>query len=354
MHRDGLARFPAGTARVRTAERPAAVTLRIAVPAGFIAAMTGCDPIHSILVPAGPYAERITFLWWLMFSLGTAVFLAVLALLGYAHHPGRRRGPDGSVPMGDLRFIVVAGAIVPALVVFVVMIPTFRIGAELARIPDGAHPLIEIVGHQFWWEVRYPEYGVVTANEIHIPAGRPVELRLLTRDVIHSFWIPELAGKLDMIPGRENRTWLQADEPGVYRGPCAEYCGIQHTRMEVLVIAQPEADFSEWLAHQAREAIEPTTDVERLGQEVYFQADCHLCHAIRGVAEPTQAGSPGPDLTHLASRLTLGSAIMENNRGNLGGWILDPQQAKPGNRMPPTFLDPASLHALIAYLESLR
>jgi cytochrome c oxidase subunit II len=332
---------------------PLRLSFAAAILAGALA-LAGCEPDHSILNPQGPYATRIDELWWLLFWAGTIVFVIVMALLLYAHLPHRRRDEEGAVPGGDNRFIVVGGAIIPTVVILLVMIPTFQVGAELAPIPEGADPVIEIVGHQFWWEVRYPEYGVVTANEIHIPAGRPVELRLLTRDVIHSFWIPELAGKLDMIPGRENRTWLQADEPGVYRGPCAEYCGIQHTRMEVLVIAQPEADFSEWLAHQAREAIAPTTDVERLGQEVYFQADCHLCHAIRGVAEPTQAGSPGPDLTHLASRLTLGSAIMENNRGNLGGWILDPQQAKPGNRMPPTFLDPASLHALIAYLESLR
>jgi cytochrome c oxidase subunit II len=332
---------------------PLRLSFAAAILAGALA-LAGCEPDHSILNPQGPYATRIDELWWLLFWAGTIVFVIVMALLLYAHLPHRRRDEEGAVPGGDNRFIVVGGAIIPTVVILLVMIPTFQVGAELAPIPEGADPVIEIVGHQFWWEIRYPELGVVTANEVHIPVGRPVELILNTRDVIHAFWIPELAGKLDMIPGRENRTWIQADRAGVFRGACAEYCGIQHARMALILIAQEPAEFDAWVARQRQPAPEPQDPLALLGRDVYFRADCHLCHAVRGLVEPTTVGSPGPDLTHFASRLTLGSGIVENNRGNLGGWLLNPQHLKPGNRMPPTFLDPQSLLALITYMETLR
>jgi len=328
--------------------------LPLALTVTLCAALTGCDPALSVLDPRGPGAERINGLWWLLFWLGTAVFVAVLALLFVAHRRGTRPDNDAEPPWGDIRFILGAGAVIPTVILLIVMIPTFQIGAELSRIPDDADPVIHVIGHQFWWEVRYDALGVTTANEIHIPAGRPVQIRLNTRDVIHSFWIPELGGKLDMIPGRENRTWIQANEPGVYRGFCAEFCGIQHARMELLVVAQTEEEFAAWVAHQATPAAPPADPLAERGLDVFFQADCHLCHAVRGVVEPEAVGSPGPDLTHFGSRLTIGSAIMENNRGNLGGWLLNPQQRKPGNRMPRTFLDPESLFALIAYMESLQ
>jgi cytochrome c oxidase subunit II len=316
--------------------------------------LTACDPALSMLDTRGTGAERINILWWLMFWLGTAVFVAVMILLLLAHRAGSRHETRSEAPLGDIRFILIAGAAIPMVILMIVMIPTFQIGTELSRIPERADPVIEVIGHQFWWEIRYPDHGVITANEIHVPAGRAVEIILNTRDVIHSFWIPEVGGKLDMIPGRENRTWIEAHEPGVYRGFCAEFCGIQHARMELLLVAQTEAEFAAWIRTQQQVATLPEDPLAQRGLEVYFQADCHLCHAIRGVVEPTQVGSPGPDLTHFATRLTLGSAIMENNRGNLGGWLLNPQQRKPGNRMPRTFIDPESLHALLAYMETLR
>jgi cytochrome c oxidase subunit 2 len=203
----------------------------------------------------------------------------------------------------------------------------------------------------WWWEVRYPDAGIVTANEIHVPAGRPVRLELASTDVIHSFWAPRLHGKRDMIPGIENVFWIQAAEPGVYRGQCAEYCGTQHANMAFRVVALPPAEFNAWLAERKMRRSPPTTPGEQHGFTVFLKAGCGECHAIEGTPAKSNVG---PDLTHLGSRQTIGAALLPNTRGNLAGWIADPQAVKPGVRMPRSYLAADELLALVTYLEGLK
>jgi cytochrome c oxidase subunit 2 len=192
---------------------------------------------------------------------------------------------------------------------------------------------------------------VITANEIHIPVGKPVHIRLASRDVIHSFWVPDLHGKKDLIPGKDTDLWLRADRAGVYRGQCAEFCGWQHAHMALLVIAEPQDRFDAWLASQRQTPPPPSTPLGQRGRAVFESQACPLCHTVAG----TQAnGSAGPDLTHLASRRTIAAGTLPNTIGSLGGWIVDPQSTKPGNRMPAVTLHADDLQALLAYLETLR
>jgi cytochrome c oxidase subunit II len=251
------------------------------------------------------------------------------------------------------------GVIIPIPILLIVLIYTLFVGeaTTLSGRVLGAdvepNVTIDVIGHQFWWEVRYLQEDVVTANEIHIPVGEPVLIRLVSADVIHSFWVPQLHGKIDLVPGTTNTIRLQADEPGVFRGICAEFCGAQHAHMHFLIIAQPQTEFLAWLEHQRQPAAQPADALIEQGQQVFFGAACVYCHAIRGVtAEPVT--TIGPDLTHVASRRTLAAGMIENNRGNLGGWILDPQGIKPGNRMPSTRMNSEEFHALLSYMESLR
>jgi cytochrome c oxidase subunit 2 len=212
-----------------------------------------------------------------------------------------------------------------------------------------------VTGHQWWWEFEYlhpqPSLSVTTANELHLPVGRPVVFRLQSADVIHSFWVPNLHGKIDLIPGRQTATWLQADRPGVSRGQCAEYCGAQHAHMALSVIAEPAGDFERWLAGQRAVAPAPSTPEQSRGLAVVERGPCAMCHTIRGTAAGARLG---PDLTHFATRSTIGAGTAPNTRGHLAGWIADPQRLKPGNRMPPTGLSPADLQAVLAYLEILK
>jgi cytochrome c oxidase subunit 2 len=208
---------------------------------------------------------------------------------------------------------------------------------------------INVTGHQWWWQVEYPSGPVVTANEIHIPAGVPVRLTLTSRDVIHSFWVPQIAGKVDLIPAKSNTLTLVAPQPGVYRGMCGEFCGLQHAHMHSRLVVQPVEDFETWLEHQRRPAAAPQTPSAAAGQ-LTFIARCGECHTVRGVTD----GARGPDLTHLASRATLGAGIHDNDRARLAGWTTDAQAMKPGNRMPSIPMGDAELQTLLDYLESLR
>jgi cytochrome c oxidase subunit 2 len=209
---------------------------------------------------------------------------------------------------------------------------------------------VHITGHQWWWHVRYPDEQVITANEVHLPAGVPVRLAVTSEDVIHSFWMPQIAGKVDVIPGKTNSITILAEQPGVYRGMCAEFCGAPHARMHFLVVVEPPADFARWLDGQRRVPPPPTDSLVQRGQQVFFRATCAECHAVRGTA----AGTRGPDLTHVASRRTLGAGTQPNTRANLAGWTVDAQAMKPGNKMPSIPLAGDDLQALLAYLESLE
>lgn len=307
-----------------------------------------------MLDPAGPAARRIEGLWWLLFWISMVVFVIVLALLVAALVRGRHNQDDAvdksPVSWGE-PFIVLAGVVIPSVVLAGVFLISLRDMNALSA-PDEPNALtIEVVAHDWWWEARYPDAGAVTANEIHIPAGEPVRIELTTADVIHSFWVPRLQVKVDTVNGRVNEMWLEADEPGRYRGQCAEFCGLQHANMLFYIVAEPRAEFDAWLANEAEEAREPTEPSEERGQEVFLTSTCVGCHAIQGTPATAQVG---PDLTHFAARETFASGIFPTSRGNLAGWILDPQGLKEGVIMPPTELESDELEALLDYLESLE
>ncbi len=313
---------------------------------------------QSILNPGGPAAARLVELWWVLFWPGLAVFGVVTVLLLVGLYRRHRRPMDASHEARAGTWIGIGGIAVPALVLFVVLAYTVRVMAQhaaSAREAEERGLSIRVVGYQWWWDVRYedtlPARRARTANEIHIPVGRPVRLLLESGDVNHSFWVPRLQGKLDLIPGQTNTLWLQANEPGVYRGQCAEYCGEQHAHMGLLVVAQPAEEFERWYQGQLAAAAEPADSLARRGAEVFRSSGCALCHAVRGTGA---MAAVAPDLTHLASRQTLGAGMVPNTRGYLGGWIVNPQAIKPGNRMPAMPLDGPELQALLAYLESLR
>ncbi len=322
-----------------------------AVAAALVTVGCGGDP-PSALNPKGPQAERIAEVWWLMFAMATAVYVVVAGLIIAAAMRGRR-APEGEgrpSRITDSSFIWVGGVIAPALILGVLAVVTVDSTNDLRRSEPGALR-IEVTGYRWWWDVRYPDHGVVTANEIHIPAGRPVELGLRAADVIHSFWVPELAGKVDQVPGQRNVIRLQADKPGTYRGFCAEFCGLQHAKMQYLVIADSPADFTRWITRRQRPPGGPASEEAALGQVVFNRSTCGACHSVRG----TQArGTSGPDLSDFGSRTTIGAVSLENNHVKLAEWIRNPQESKPGNLMPPTFLAPEELDALVAYLESLE
>jgi cytochrome c oxidase subunit II len=314
---------------------------------------------HSALHAHGIEAARIGHLWWLMFWVCSVVFVLVMVAVGFAvtRRPQESGLPGPLAPQGrQRRNRVVAGAVGLTIVtLFVLLFASISTGRAVASLGAPKAVVIKVTGHQWWWAVQYqdpnPSRMVTTANEIHIPAGRPVLIRLASRDVIHSFWVPSLHGKRDLIPGHDSQLWIEADRPGVYRGLCAEFCGHQHAHMGLLVIADPPEQYTAWYAGQLQTPPPPASPLEQRGRQVVESAPCALCHTIQG----TQAsGSLGPDLTHLASRRTLAAATLPNTAANLGGWIVDPQMAKPGNQMPANDLSAEDLQAVVAYLESLR
>ncbi|MBV9121339.1 MAG: cytochrome c oxidase subunit II, partial [Chloroflexi bacterium] len=301
--------------------------------AGLSILLAGCGGPQSALNPQGPAAGEIALLWWVLFAISGAVTLVVFACLGWALFRPRRL-PDERRTESPRLFLTL-GVAIPA----VILIGTF--GFSLRSIIRTSTPpappaiRVQVTGHQWWWEVRYvlPQPSFVTANELHLPLGEPVRLDLIGADVIHSFWVPELQKKTDMVPGRINSSWIEADQSGDFRGQCAEYCGTQHGHMALQVVAQPVPDFQTWLAQQQSPAVSPTDSTGR-GLQVFASAGCIGCHSIRYGAGAV-GGAIGPDLTHLASRETIAAGELANNRGDLGGWIVNSQAIKPGNAMPP-------------------
>jgi cytochrome c oxidase subunit II len=317
------------------------------------AALTGCQSEHHILAPGSPDAAAIEWLWWVLFWVSVVVFVVVLA--GWSYALFRRRPAHGQPePEGrSLRWVVVAGALVPAVILVGLTVATILTSARISVAAQDPDLTIDVIGHQFWWEVRYPDAGVVTANEIHVPAGRATRLRMVSNDVIHSLWVPRLHGKLDLTPGRVSDLVLRPVQPGVYRGFCAEFCGSQHALMGLQIVAQPPAEFQAWLEEQARPARTPVDPDRARGLAVFTAYDCHHCHRIRGSGLPTGPHLVGPDLTHLPSRATLGAVTVENTPENLARWIVDPHRIKPGVLMPATRMSPEDLGALVRYLREL-
>jgi cytochrome c oxidase subunit 2 len=305
--------------------------------------------MQSVLQPAGPDAAIIGQFAWVMFGAGALIFIAVMALLAL----GLRGGPR---PVRPMRWIAGAGVAFPVVVLSALLVWSTWRGAQLTPQSSQQALAISVTGKMWWWEVRYrdPASGreVITANEIRIPTGRPVYLGLSSGDVIHSLWVPALGGKKDLVPGHVTGLTLHADKPGLYRGQCAEFCGEQHARMALHVVAETPRYFDAWLARQLLAAAAPRDAFLARGRQAFIDQRCGACHTLRGVAETSRLG---PDLTHVGGRLHIGAGTLRTHRGTLAGWIADPQAIKPGARMPAAgSIDGETLRALASYLEQLR
>jgi cytochrome c oxidase subunit 2 len=335
-------------------------TLLLSIVASALTSVA-CTGVQPILAPGGPEARGLADLGLFVLVVFVAVSVIMWALIFWLGV--RRRGTLAEhapvdVP-GDKRWLLVGGFIIPAVILGVMFVLTLRtmsaypMGDDEMNMPP---PPITVIGHQWWWEVHYqigPTHeDVVTANEIHIPAGQRVDIGLQSDDVIHSFWVPRLHGKVDLVPGFSNRIRLQADQPGLFRGECAEFCGPQHAKMILTVQADAPADFEAWLQGQRQPAAPPASDFAARGRDVFMHSACAACHTIRG----TEAhGLVGPDLTHLASRKGIAASAYPNTKGYLAGWVTHAQTMKPGAQMPNiTAFDGEELRALVTFLEGLR
>ena len=322
----------------------------------FVLALGGvaCEGNQSMFNPQGPAADRIADLGWLLIGLSLAVYVVVMATLAWALMR-RRRLTDHDAGVTKRISAIVAGAVAITAVILVgLTASSAAVGRGLTAPLTASTLIIDVVGHQWWWDFQYrptPSDLVSSPNELHLPVGVPVVLRVQSRDVIHSFWVPNLHGKRDLIPGEITHMWIQADTPGVYRGQCAEFCGHQHAKMAFNVVAEPMDRFEMWMQHQGTPAVEPDSDVHLRGRELFLRSTCVTCHTIAG----TEAGSRvGPDLTHVGSRLTIASGTLPNTLEHLRTWVSNPAAIRPGVRMPPASLGPDDLEAVLAYLRSLR
>jgi len=311
--------------------------------------------IANIFRPMSTPAESISGLSMLVLVVCLAIFLAVSGVLVVTLVRFRlKKDDDGLEPAqayGSTQ-IEIAWTVIPILIVVVLTMATARVVSEVQnkQAPTGAvHATV--VGHQWWWEIRYPELGLVTANELHVPRSdparpRPTFLRLESVDVAHSFWVPQLAGKTDVIPNHPNSMWMDPRVEGTFLGNCAEFCGLQHANMLLRVVVQSPEDFEKWVAEQKQ-----TARREHAGRELFVSFSCINCHAVSGTPA---AGTFGPDLSHLMSRQTLGAGVIPNTEANLRRWIKEPQTVKPGNLMPNMQLNERELDQVVAYLASLK
>jgi cytochrome c oxidase subunit 2 len=323
--------------------------------------LAGCSGGQSALNPDARESNYIFDLWSLFCVVLTIIYCLVLLLLTIAL--ARRGKSEDTQPIlnpdarQERRMGIAVGSavVVTTICLFVFLIADFAAGRTIHSATD-PHPLrLKIRGHQWWWEVQYDHETasnmVTTANEIHVPIGKSVEFDLESVDVIHSFWAPNFNGKKDLVPGHPTKLWFRADQPGVFTGQCAEYCGAQHAHMRFVIVADEPGQFALWYASQQQPAPQPSSDLERRGQEIFLSTTCIMCHTIQGT---TARATIGPNLTHLAGRHSLAAGTVTNNLGHLAGWIIDPQKIKPGVLMPQHNLSPQDLRALLAYLESLK
>ncbi len=330
-----------------------ALTL-VVVPCLFALALAACgnDSSPSALDPHGDEAKRIAGVWWLMFGLAIAVYVAVAGFVIVSGLRGRRRGRDttGDKPLRDSAFIWVGGIAAPVAILALLAVVTVHTGGAL-RDPKAGELRVDVRGERWWWRVTYHDPTFETANEIHLPVGRPVAINLTSDNVIHSFWVPQLAAKQDNIPGQRNVLRFTPQRTGVYRGLCAEYCGIQHARMQFLVIVESAEDFGRWTARRANPPSEPTSELAARGRVVFEKEACAGCHTIDGTSAE---GTLGPNLTDIGIRRTIAAATLDNTTRNLTDWIENPRRHKPGVIMPPAVISHADVRAIVAYLESLK
>jgi len=327
----------------------------------------------STLSPASPSAEAIKGLLILVSAIMGGILVLVEGILIYSLIRSRRRAGTGEVEPPQVygsKPIEIAWTVAPGIVVFVLILLVGRVLWEVRpdadKPPPGAKPLyVTVVGHQWWWEYRYDTYdgrelGITTANELHIPVSepgqpaRPVYLNLQSVDVCHSFWVPRLGGKTDLLPGRANSMWLQANQPGLFLGQCAEYCGTQHANMLIRVVAESPEDFERYLATEAKPAADPTEKTALANKDVFRSLSCVNCHTIRDRQDTRVNGTFGPDLTHLMARKTLASGMIENTPENLRKWVFNPNSIKPGCLMAGFSLSEPDMKAVIDYLTTLK
>jgi cytochrome c oxidase subunit 2 len=333
--------------------------------AGFLLAAGLCwgapadsSQVPNIFRPASAPADSIFHLSLLVLAITGVIFVLVFSLLVYAMVKYRRRGEeDGREPpqVYGSNQVELAWTVIPVLIVLVLFLATARVIHSIQDAPEPPGSVeVTVIGHQFWWEVRYPQLGFVTANELHVPVAdtshpTPTFLTLMSADTDHSFWVPRLAGKTDLIPNRVNQMWIDPYEPGIYLGQCAQYCGVEHALMLLRVYVEPRKQFDEWVQAQKTDAMSGASVEE--GRHVFESTGCINCHAVKGTVAD---GRFGPDLTHLMSRDTLAAGIVPNTTENLRQWIQDPGTMKPGSLMPAMKLNDKDLDAVVAYLETLR
>jgi cytochrome c oxidase subunit II len=323
-----------------------------------VLSLGGCQGWQSALDAQGPAADALARMFWIFVAvLATVWVLTMIALLLSL----RRRRPADADPLAtdprtERRMTITVSVAIGLTLVTVVSLTGLSYAAQkvLFAHKDGTLTLL-VTGQQWWWKVTYedaqPNRVFTTANEIHIPVGEPVLIKLESSDVIHSFWIPSLTGKMDAITGRQNQIQIQADRAGTYRGQCAEYCGLQHAHMGLLVVAESKEDFERWREHQISSAIPPGNEEHQRGMEIFLSKPCVMCHQIRG----TDAGGKiAPDLTHVGGRRYIGAGTLETTRGNIAAWIVDPHGVKPGVNMPTIQLEPDEVQPLASYLEGLK
>ncbi len=321
--------------------------------------LAGCRRTQNTLAPESHQSKDIASLFWWMMGGAWIGLALVVGLLLFAWKRSSRRGigrdTAGPKPGERTGWIVVVGLgiVLPLILLCTVFVISdlFVIKTTEAPAASSTKRTILVIGHQWWWEVRYPGTNAVTANEIHIPVRTPIRLEVRSADVIHSFWVPQLNRKIDTLPGRTNSIELYADAVGRYRGQCAEFCGLQHAHMAMYVFADPPDRFRQWLADESRPAAAPTGALARAGLHTFLDGACSSCHAIRGTSANAKVG---PDLTHVGSRTTLGAVTIPNERESLSRWIVDSQHFKPGNEMPNLNLGGSELEGLVAYLRGLK
>lgn len=315
-------------------------------------ALAGCaSRSPSVLAPVSPKGRAEAELFWFIVAITAAVFVLVEALLLYAIFRFRARDPQAIPPqIHGNNALEISWTTATALGLALIFAMTWRTMVATARPPSDALP-VKVIGHQWWWEFQYPTLGITTANELVIPVGRAIRAEVTSKDVIHSFWVPQLGGKMDAIPGRENVLWLQADAEGVYHGQCAELCGISHANMRLRIRAVPAAEFDRWVEAQRAPAASPTDPLAQQGFQVFMGKACVGCHTIAGTKAQ---GQVGPNLTHVGGRSIIAGGLLENTPENLARWLDNPPAIKPGSLMPRLNLTPQEIQALVAYLSSLK
>lgn len=325
--------------------------------AALVAGTTACQAPMSIFGAVGDGGRRISALAWFMIITATIVYVGVMALFVAGMMRNRDRDPAAvDLTERGTGLIVWGGGVMPVIVLTMV----FVVGlVAMGRFPAEAGaraPRYTITGHQWWWQVDYNDPDLpgsfTTANELHVPVGETVRIRLVSADVIHSFWVPGLQGKIDLIPGDTNEIRIHAEKAGTYRGQCAEFCGVQHANMAFTVVAENPQLYAAWLARQQSPAQQPTDSLAALGQTLVTNGPCAMCHTLRGTAAQ---GQVAPDLTHVGSRLTLAAGTLPNNLGTMEAWIANAQSLKPGTKMPTiTQFSGEQLRAVATYLEQMK